>query len=232
VSNTAFQPVSGVRIDVVDGPTAGTSAISGPDGSFHVSVPTDREFTVRATKAGYVDVIESFTTYTTSYGTFFRGYLSLSSVEVPLSFEPGAYTVLLDVPCPEIPADLRTQTFEATVTARPNTPAGTNFIISIDDERFNLKRLEFGVSGSAIGVREDDDLWWEVPGLRYFEALTIGKAATPGPTATFSTRVDVGYCELKSPKSMESSCSAGSVPAAQVITRAYCPRSRLTLAPR
>jgi hypothetical protein len=197
-----------------------------------VSVPLDREFTVRASKAGYVDALATFTTYTTSYGTFFRGYLTLSSTDVPAVFVPGAYTVTLDLPCPEIPVDLRTQTFQATVTARPTTPPGTNFIISIDDERFNLKRLEFGVSGSTIGVREEDDLWWELPGLRYFEALTSGKVATPGPTATFSTRLDVGYCELRSSKGVERSCSGGTVPAAQVITQAWCPRSRLTLAPR
>ncbi len=236
VSDTAFQPVGGVRVEVLDGPTVGTSAISGSDGWFNISVPSDREFIVHTTKAGYVDVVATFTTFTSSYGTFFRGYLILDSTVAPVAFQPGAYTVTLDLPCLEIPADLRTQTFQAAVTARPNTPPGTNFIVSIDDERFrqfNFNRLEFGVSGSAIGVREEDDLWWEAPALRYFEGLTVGKVATPGSAATFSTRVDVAYCELNAPKGISwptNYCEA--MPAAQLITRAYCPHGRLTLAPR
>jgi hypothetical protein len=231
VFDTAYLAVSGVRIDVLDGPTAGASATSSADGRFTVSVPLDREFTIRAKKEGYLDAIQTVKTYLTSYGTFFLGgNFSLVSTNVPLGFEPGAYTVTLELPCPEIPADLRTQTFQATVTARPNTPPGTAFIISIDDERFTLKRLEFGVSPSAIGVHQEEDLWWELPGLRYFEALTWGKVGTPSGRATFSTRVDVGYCELRSPKGT-GNCSGGTVPG-QVLTQAWCPGSRLTLAPR
>ena len=185
VADSAFRPLSGVRVEVVDGPTAGTSSISGSDGWFLVSIASDRagEFTVRATRAGYVTVQQSFRSYTSSYGTFIDGYVSLTPTDPPAVFEPGAYSITLDFPCTEIPADLRTQTFPATVAARPNTPPGTDFIVSIDDERFrqfNYTGFEFGVSGSAIGVREDEDLWWEAPVLRYFETLTVGKVATPG----------------------------------------------------
>ena len=236
ITDTAFRPVSGVRIDVVDGPTAGASGTSGPDGSFYVSVPLDQEFVVRATKAGYVDAVAAFTTYSTSYGIFFRGYLTISSSDAPVVFEPGAYTVTLDFPCSEIPADLRTQTFQATVTTRPNAPPGTNFIVVIDDERFGqfkFNGFEFGVSGSVIGVREEQDLWWEVPGLRYFEALTVGKVATPGPAGTFSTRFVCDYCELNAPKgNVFPTDGCNVMPAARVIARGGCLNGRLTLAPR
>jgi len=211
-------------------------AISGADGWFYVSVSPGREFTVRATKIGYVDAIATFTTYPASYGTYISGYLSMTSTDVPFGFEPGAYSITLDFPCTGIPADLRTQTFPATVAARPNTSPGTDFIVSIDDERFrqfNSTRFEFGVSGSAIGVREDEDLWWEAPVLRYFETLTVGKVATPGPASTFSTRVLAVYCELNAPKGLAGPTSyCDTIPAAQLVTRAYCPNGRLTLTPR
>src|SRR6185436_8195563 len=124
------------------------------------------EFTVQATKAGYLSVVQSFRSYRVPNGlTFLQGYLSLAPTDPPAVFVPGPYSVTFDLPCAFIPADLRTQTFPATLIARPNAPPGTNFTVMIEDDRFhtpfNFDRFEFGVAGNVIGVREEDDLWWE-----------------------------------------------------------------------
>jgi hypothetical protein len=49
----SLQPVLGVRIEVVSGPDAGTSATTGPDGGFALGGVAPGTFDLRATKGGY-----------------------------------------------------------------------------------------------------------------------------------------------------------------------------------
>ena len=53
VLDTGFRTLSGARIEVVDGPSAGTSVLSGDDGQFVVSGTFNAETRFRATKDGH-----------------------------------------------------------------------------------------------------------------------------------------------------------------------------------
>ena len=53
VEDSAFRPLTGVRVEVADGPQAGASAISTDQGNFEVSGTSAGSVTLRATKDGF-----------------------------------------------------------------------------------------------------------------------------------------------------------------------------------
>jgi hypothetical protein len=248
VLDTAFEPLAGVRVEVLDGPTAGESATTGADGLFWLPslVPLNSDITFRATSSGYVTDVETFKSYPTVFGASFNSGFYLARTEPPAVFVPGAYSLTMDLPCAGVPADLRTQTFRATVTALPNSswpvppylaghrwPSGTGFGVILDSDEFSSStdndRFVLGVAGPKHGVG-DVDLWWQVAPFKYFEALILHQAVVPQRASALSFPVYwVGYCELNSAW-IGSHCST--TPATQVVAKGECLGGKLTLAPQ
>ena len=54
VADTAFRPLAGVEVEIVDGPQAGMRLTSGAAGAFTYSATFGGSVTVRATKDGYI----------------------------------------------------------------------------------------------------------------------------------------------------------------------------------
>src|SRR6186997_2568047 len=54
VGDTAFRSLAGARVEVLDGPQAGTSITTGDNGQFSYTLPSAAAVTLRASKDGYI----------------------------------------------------------------------------------------------------------------------------------------------------------------------------------
>jgi len=126
VSDTASRTVGGVKIDVVDGPRAGTSIVSGANGMFALNGDFSKPVTIRASKDGYIPL--SRTTQVSAPGGRPWIYFQLEVLAAPVTLT-GDYTLtfVADSACSDIPSELRTRSYpaaiapEANAFARPNT---------------------------------------------------------------------------------------------------------------
>ena len=89
VSDTAFRPVGGASVEIIDGPEAGLVTVSDATGRFeydrHVSIPS----TVRAVKDGYA--MGTNTSIPTTDGRAYVGF-TLASLNPPVAVA-GSYTL-------------------------------------------------------------------------------------------------------------------------------------------
>src|SRR5512147_419411 len=60
VYDTLSRPVAGAGVEVIDGPSAGTTTLTAADGAFTLSAAPSAGATVRATKAGYTSAVAPF----------------------------------------------------------------------------------------------------------------------------------------------------------------------------
>jgi hypothetical protein len=118
VNDTALRPLADVRVEVVDGPSAGVFATT--DTAGHYELPgVSQPFTVRATKDGYAPFT---TTRSKEYGPLYLWIvLALSTPSVNLA---GDYTLTLtaDTACSGLPDVARSRTYTVSMTSMPNTP--------------------------------------------------------------------------------------------------------------
>ena len=118
LNDTALRPLADVRVEVVDGLSAGVFATTNTVG--HYELPGVSEpFTVRATKDGYAPFT---TTRSTGYSPLsIYIVLALSTPSVNLA---GDYTLTLtaDTACSGLPDAARSRSYTVSMTSRPNTP--------------------------------------------------------------------------------------------------------------
>ena len=86
VSDTAFRPLSGARVEIVEGSQAGWFTTSAADGRFSIAFTSTNVVTVRATKDGYASATMSVRPPS---GIFLSFYLSPPE---PVNIA-GTYTV-------------------------------------------------------------------------------------------------------------------------------------------
>jgi hypothetical protein len=118
VNDTALRPLADVRVEVVNGASAGAFATT--DTAGHYELPGVSEpFTFRATKDGYAP----FTT------TRSMGYSPLSiyivlALSTPSVNIAGDYTLTLtaDTACSGLPDAARSRTYTVSMTSMPNAP--------------------------------------------------------------------------------------------------------------
>ena len=195
VPDTAFRPVGGVRVEVVDGPTAGNrwpsaawTAGSARLFPWTANSPSERRGGLPRRLPHVFDVYDSLRDLLPGL-CLSHLHCRAIGLRARRVYGHSGSPVLRDSGRSE------NAVFPATVTARPDTPPGTAFVVTIDDVRFNtpfnFKKFEFGVAGLAIGVRGDVDLWWEAPSLRsrYADHGRTRGSCPAGQSATFSTRV-------------------------------------------
>jgi len=119
VNDTARRPIDGVRVEVVDGPSAGVFATTNTAGHYDLPGVFSEPFTVGATKEGYAP----FTTTPSMRYAPVSIYivLALSTPSVNLA---GDYTLTLtaDTACSGLPDAARSRSYTVSMTSRPNTP--------------------------------------------------------------------------------------------------------------
>ena len=159
--DTAFRPLPGARVEIVDGPSAGTSTTADALGRFSLWGTFDATTTFRASKDGYLAATQ---TWRCSVAVC-RGLtganpwlgFSLAVPAAPVSIA-GDYTLTIAATeaCTALPAGVRLRTYAATIAPRVSaySPAGTLFEVLIRDVPLafeDIYRITLGVAGDHVG---------------------------------------------------------------------------------
>jgi Carboxypeptidase regulatory-like domain len=215
VYDTAFRPVAGASVQLVDGPQAGTMTTSDASGHFSYDGTFSMPVTLRATKDGYTTATAPAQALTD--GRAYAGF-QLGSVTPPVGIG-GSYTLTItaDSACTTLPDDVRTRTYRAAVIAATNTraPAGTSFNGTVAGAQFapHANLFWVGVFGDYVStstIGEGPSIVEQVGPNRYIAfmgeaGLSVGSADTSTISAPFKGTIE--YCELKSAIGQYYDCS-------------------------
>jgi Carboxypeptidase regulatory-like domain len=132
VTDSAFRPLAGARVEVLDGPQAGASTLTDTRGAFRFAAVFAAGTRFRATKEGHVMATETWAVNCPSCGITLRLASDRASIDMT-----GQYTLTLaaDNTCTEPTGDLRSRTYAATVVPLelPDLPAHTAFAVTLGD---------------------------------------------------------------------------------------------------
>ena len=231
VADTAFRPLTGVRIEFLDGPQAGTSTETDADSAFSFSGTFTGVVTVRATKEGYVSATQALNLQLvccSSDSAFI--FFTLESAVPSVKIEPGDYslTLIADNACGDLPADLRTRTYSATITRGSTLPSNTHYDVEVSGPLLSSFGFGIGVSGNYLGFVIDGPAFFEhIPPLTYLEIA--GQGGTSVDTSILSTisipfAGSFEYCVLNSEMNRTSNCYT--TPPDQKIAYSQCLSNR------
>lgn len=238
VFDTAFRPLPGTRVEILDGPRAGASMSTGAGGAFEFGGSARGAVRLRASRDGF----ESATIATVWEPDSGGISVYLKSLEPTLPITPGPYALTVTshpsatgsggVSCTGFPADLLSRTYEAVIEPNSGMPANDHaFLVRLTGPTlFSSARFQsgfaFGVAGQFVGF-EIDGFSWPIENLSGFRYLTImGNAPTSEPATSTETSITIpfqgefGYCHLKSDRGGANDCSQ--VPAELIIEYHRC----------
>jgi hypothetical protein len=207
VSDTAFRPLAGATVDIVDGPQSGASTTSDEAGRFSFTGTFDGTTRIRATKEGYVAATRAIGSSCAGCTQFIYFYLAVRDPTVSLA---GDYTLtfIADSACVDIPNEVRTRTYAATITAtsNPSLPANSSFDVTLSDPPFlqHYDTFTIAVAGDYLAgyVGHDEPyLVEQVAPHTYLGFSGLAEAsANTSAASTISASFDgvIDYCELKS----------------------------------
>jgi hypothetical protein len=238
VSDTAFRPMGGVRLDVMNGPDAGKELNSDSQGAFSYVGTFPGTVSVRATKEGYLTATSSVFVSATSDQAWV-GFL-LAPVAPPVAAE-GNYTltIAVDSACAGFPDEVRVRSYQAQLTKRTGAtiPANTLFGGSVSGAQFAPYSNIFfvGVAGDYVAVStegEGPSIVEQLGPKTYTAYLGEAGASVPAGSQTMISAPFKGaieYCELNSAIGQYYDCSDS---LAAVKVQCTSANSRLTLTPR
>ena len=243
VMDTAFKPLAGVRVDVVDGPQAGTSMISDANGEFPLTGAFARTNSFRASAGGYITATQGFSTSVPGGKPWLIVYLQPLAPPVNIV---GNYTLtfVADSACTDLPPELRTRTYAATIV--PGASA-TSFVLTATGASFlnNLTGFGIGVAGDALGLwlhGGHDPTLVEQLGLNTYLAFSgVGAASVaPAGASTITTAFDgwIDYCVARAPMTSGYNCGTSNITGEPIpgtaVVYAHCqsPNHRLILVRR
>lgn len=129
VFDSAYRPIAGARVEVLDGPQAGTFTTASATGAFSLTGTFDSATTFRATHEAHVGATRSWT----QCAGCVRPWLGFRlAVIAPAVNVAGNYTLtfIADSVCADLPTEVRTRTYSATIapdSSFPDVPANTAF---------------------------------------------------------------------------------------------------------
>ena len=193
VVDTAYRPLADASVEVVNGSRVGTIATTDQAGRFSMPGLFTGATTVRASKEGYVSDTNTFP---------FRGALppSVEAVEMQLYLQPlgasadmaGVYTLTLtaDRACTNLPAELRTRTYTATVAPGRSsyfvgTLSGARFFSMVPcppgqpPETCTFNSFGIGIAGDYASLFLG---FIEQPTETTYLVLSAGASGSVGPT--------------------------------------------------
>lgn len=243
VLDTAFKRLAGVRVDVVDGPQAGTSMITDASGQFPLTGTFARTDRFRVSKDGYITATQGFSTSSPEGKPWLIVYLQPLAPPVNIA---GDYTLtfVADSACTHLPPEVRTRSYAATVT--PGSSA-TGFVLAATGASFlnGLTGFGIGVAGDSLGLwlhgGHDPALVEQLAPNTYLAFSGVAAASVgSSPVSTISTAFDgwIDYCVMSKPMASGYNCGTSNItgepiPAAAVTyTHCQSPNHRLTLTRR
>lgn len=240
ITDTAFRPVAGAHVEVLDGPHAGRVTTTDARGQFQLQGMFDDATRFRATKDAYLAATTTLTPRcaTCSGNRFLFFYLAIVDPPVNLA---GEYTLTLtaDAACTDLPADVLTRTYAATLSdwSLGTAPANTVLKASISGASFmsGYEVFAIGISGHDVAFElrnEGPHLIERIGGDRYLGFEGRADAAVgPSPVSTISTAFSgvISHCVRTSEMGGYYDCQPG-----PGVTRTQCQSNqhRLTMTRR
>jgi hypothetical protein len=243
VLDTAFKRLSGVRVDVVDGPQAGTSMVSDASGQFPLTGPFARTNTFHVSKDGYIAATQGFSTSVPGGKPWLIVYLRPLAPPVNIA---GDYTLtfVADSACTDLPPEVRTRSYAATAV---QGASATDFVLAAKGTSFlnGLAGFGIGVAGDSLGLwlhgGHDPTLVEQLAPNTYLAFSGVGAASVGSSTvSTISTAFDgwIDYCVMSRPMGSGYNCGTSNITGEPIpgaaVTYAHCqsPNHRLTLTRR
>jgi hypothetical protein len=238
VTDSAFRPLAGVRVEVISGPDAGMTTQTDVAGQYALTGSFDETTEVRVSKDGHLTASRALgqrCSTCRNWAIYF--HLEVPAPPVDLA---GNYTVSFDADSAcELPDSVRRRSYPATLSAVVNQyiPKNTLFEVALSDSTFLAEYSYFTVAVAGDYVAFNLGGTYEPFLVEQLEAntyLAIGGSASASVASSRSTisvalEGTIEYCKLRAPVGDAYLCSALSA-----IEQARCPsmNHRLTLAPR
>ena len=216
--DTAFRPISGATINLVDGTQAGASTISDATGRFSFAGTFQASTTVRVTKEGYTPATATAKSNGGSTGMVWA-FVVLDALARPVDMI-GDYTLTIVAWCTGIPEDVRTRTYAASIrnAVDSQTQPGTRLTLAVEGGTFVPDRRGFavGVSGNdvAFNIYNGEDFGLvEKVGAGTFLAISgstnvsIANGGSTKISTSFSGAID--YCALQGDTAWTDQCNSG-----------------------
>jgi hypothetical protein len=240
VYDTAFRPLAGATVTVLDGPQAGVAVTADAQGEYLLTGEFNDVTRFRATHEGHLDSVQSLDTCvgcghdgTMVYDVF---VLALSGPSLDISGD-YALTIVSASSCVGIPEEFRTRSFLATIASATTPwftlPANTYFVGSVSGAALHgdNRYFEAAVAGDFVALElRGYELVEQVAPNTYLRfngraEASAGRALSSVSTS-FQGRID--YCALNAPMGPVYSCGIGAV------ARVECQSTdhRLTIARR
>lgn len=191
VYDTANRTLAGARVEVVDGPLAGTSATSDAMGAFSLTGTFDDTTLFRATKEGHVAATQHWRRTSPSAQPWLGFSLDVLAPPVNIAGD-FTLTFIADGACAAaLPAELRTRTYAATMT---HGASNNGYKIDVSGALFDsvYNWFSVGVAGDYLGFWLRDEHLVEVLAANTYLELSGVAAASVGTSgvATISASFD------------------------------------------
>ncbi len=231
--DSAFRPIPGAKIEILDGPQAGTTTTSDAGGEFSLQGIVNDATKFRASKEGYLTTTATLGPACDRCNPTRWIYFYLEVLEPPVNLA-GNYTVTFnaDTACVNLPDELRMRSYDATI--RPDPGSRTSYGVIMSGPAFSDKLGIFylNVAGSFVNISIGDHT---DPGVaervapNTFYAFGGGTTVTvTPPVQTITTPFEgwIDHCALKEPPGERYKCSAANTVA---FTRCESKKHQLTL---
>ena len=220
VYDTAFRPVGGATVKLLDDAQAGASTESNEAGRFSFTGTFADPTTVQVSKDGYAVTTGTGKSINSPTGAIWV-FVVLDELTRPVDIT-GDYslTIVVDSACEGIPSEVRSRTYAASIRPTPDshTQSGTSLTLTVGSGSFLPDRNSFavGVAGGDVAFSiyngEDFGLIEKIAPGTY---LAIGGVAAvsigTGPVTTISTPFsgEVDYCAYQSDTGWTYQCNSG-----------------------
>ena len=223
VSDAAWRPLAGARVEVMDGPHAGLSTMTDGNGDYQLKGSFDESTHFRATKDGHVASTFPLPPACPPCNPAWWIHFNLETL-APHPNLAGNYTltVIANSACVALPDAVRTRTYDATVTLRSGSefPANSHFEVSLSTPPFldQHRTFQIGVAGDYVGGYVGD--LHGTPGIAERITPTAylgiggwieGSADASGTAVTTSLSGPIDYCEVSSEMGQTFNCDTGPV---------------------
>ena len=151
VSDTAYRALAGARVEVLDGPQAGSSATADARGEFSMSGTFDETTRFRATAEGHVTATRTLQPFCERCNPNWWINFTLGLPDSPVDIG-GDYTltIVANNTCTMLPDDVRSRSYTTTIPKMPATPTG----FAVDGPTFldDWNVIGLGVAGDYVAM--------------------------------------------------------------------------------
>ena len=235
VTDRVGRPVQGAQIAALDGPLAGTTAVTGTSGRFELTGATVASVTVRVSRDGFRTRTQVLVPEATGGRQRLYVPVWLETVEPAIGLEPGEYTLSFafdlatardynsKARCEGYPPDLASRTYPVTIVESATPTAAYNRLVKLDPEPNQWRYVfAFAVAGASVGLAWDEMLFEELSGSRYVRIggseHAVEDATAQGAAISVPFDGAFEYCQTKSYTSRD----CWHEPAEQIVTYRAC----------